>query len=116
MLKRKQKYSNSFLAGQSSLINDSCKLSSTFLKRTEKVISSISFSSNGIAKIIRDLDPNKAHGHDMISIRMLKILGEAISKPLEIMLKSCIEEGQFPNEWKKANVVPVDFSNMWRNI
>ena len=52
----------------------------------------------------------------MISIRMLKILGEAISKPLEIMLKSCIEEGQFPNEWKKENVAAVDFSNMWRNI
>ena len=31
---------------------------------------------------------------------MLKICGESISK-------SCIEKGQFPNEWKKANVVPV---------
>ena len=38
-----------------------------FLNRTEKIISLILFSSNDIAKIIRDLDPNKAHGHDMIS-------------------------------------------------
>ena len=43
----------------------------------------------------------------MISIRMVKICGESISKPLEIIFKSCIEKGQFPNEWKKANVVPV---------
>ena len=43
----------------------------------------------------------------MISIRMLKICGESISKPLEIIFKSCIEKGQFPNKWKKANVVPV---------
>ena len=43
----------------------------------------------------------------MISIRKLKIFGESISKPLRIILKSCIEKGQFPNEWKKANVVPV---------
>ena len=43
----------------------------------------------------------------MISIRKLKIFGESISKPLGIILKSCIEKGQFPNEWKKANVVPV---------
>ena len=74
-------------------------------KRTGKVISSISFSSYDIAKIIRDLNPNNDHGHDMISIRMLK--SESISKPLEIIFKSCIEIGQFPNKWKKANVVPV---------
>ena len=37
---------------------------------------------------------------------MLKICGESISKPLEIIFKSCIEKGQFPNEWKKAIVVP----------
>ena len=69
---------------------NSSKLPSTFLKRTDKFISSISFSSNDIARIIRDLDPNKAHGHDMISIRMLKICGESISKPLGMIFKSCI--------------------------
>ena len=47
--------------------------------------------------MIQDLDPNKAHGHGMISIRMPKICGESISKPLD----------QFPNEWDKANVAPV---------
>ena len=56
--------------------------------------------------IIRDLDPNKTHGHD-ISIRVLKICDESISKLLQIIFKSCIEKGQFPNKWKKANVVSV---------
>ena len=105
--KEKAEIFNSFFAEQCSLINNSSKLPSTFLKRTDKFISSISFSSNDIAGIIRELDPNKAHGHDMISIRMLKICGESISKPLEIIFKSCIEKGQFPNEWKKANAVTV---------
>ena len=36
----------------------------------------------------------------MISICILKMCGESISK-------SCIEKGQFPVESKKANVVPV---------
>ena len=31
----------------------------------------------------------------------------SISKPFEVIFKSCIKKGQFPNEWKKANVVPV---------
>ena len=105
--KEKAEIVNSFLAEQSSLMNNSSKLPSTFLKRTDKFISSILFSSNDIDRIIRDLDPNKADGHDMISIRTLKICGESISKPLEIIFKSCIEKGQFPNKWKKANVVPV---------
>ena len=45
---------NSFFPEQCFLINNSSKLPSTFLKRTEKVISSISFISNDIAKIIRE--------------------------------------------------------------
>ena len=51
------------------------KTSFQILKRPDKFISSISFSSNNIARIIRDLDPNKAHGHEMISIRVLKVCG-----------------------------------------
>ena len=96
--KEKAEIFNSFFAEQCSLMNNSSKLPSTFLKRTDKFISSILFSSNDIDRIIRDLDPNKADGHDMISIRTLKICGESISKPLEIIFKSCIEKGQFPNE------------------
>ena len=98
---------NSFFAQQCSLINNSSKISLTFLKRTEKLISWILFSSNDIAKIIRDLDPNKDHGHDMIRIRMFKICDESISNSLEIIFKSCIIKGQFPDNWKTANVVPV---------
>ena len=94
--KEKAEIFNSFFAEQCSLMNNSSKLLSIFLKRTDKFISSISFSSNNIARIIRELDSNKAHDHDMISIHMLKIWGEYISKPLEIIFKSCIEKSQFP--------------------
>ena len=99
--KEKAEIFNSFFAEQCSLMNNSSKLPSTFLKRTDKFISLISLSSKDIARIIRDLDPNKAHGHDMISIRMLKICGESISKPLEIIFKSCIEKGRFLMNGKK---------------
>ena len=53
------------------------------------------------------LDPNKAHGYDIISIRMLKICDKSIYQPLELIFKSCINHEKFPNEWKMANVVPV---------
>ena len=47
----------------------------------------------------------------MISIRMIKICGESILKPLELIFKSCLENGKFPIEWKKANVVSVHKRN-----
>ena len=33
------------------------------------------FSIDDIAKILYDLDPNEAHGHDKVSIRMLQLCG-----------------------------------------
>ena len=38
---------------------------------------------------------------------MLKICGSPIYKPLPLIFRCCIENGKFPSEWKKANVVPV---------
>ena len=105
--KDKSELFNNFFANQCSLIKNSSVLPSVLFKRTENVISSINFGSDDIAKIFQKLDPNKAHGHDMISIRMLKICGNSIYKPLQLIFRSCIKNGKFPSEWKKANVVPV---------
>ena len=52
---------------------------------------------------MQNLDPNKAHGHDLLSIRMLKLCGKSIW----FIFQSCIKHGEFPTEWKKANVGPV---------
>ena len=38
---------------------------------------------------------------------MLKLCNEFICKPLGIIFRSCLENGKFPSEWKKANVVPA---------
>ena len=76
---------NNFFANQCSLINNSSVCPSLLLKRTENVISFIDFGSDDIAKIIHNLDPNKTHGHDMISIRMLKICSNSINKPLQLI-------------------------------
>ena len=38
---------------------------------------------------------------------MIKICGKSLCKPLEMIFKSCIIKGEYPSEWKKANVVPV---------
>ena len=38
---------------------------------------------------------------------MLKIWGNSVYKPLQLIFQSCIENEKFPSDWKKANVVPV---------
>ena len=47
----------------------------------------------------------------MMSIRMIKICSESILKPLELTFKSCLENGKFPMDWEKANVIPVHKRN-----
>ena len=86
---------------------NSSKLPSHLHYLTDNRLSSVRFSQDDIAKIIQNLDPNKAHGQDNISIRMLKICGPSIYKPLEVIFKQCTETGFFPSEWKKANIVPI---------
>ena len=41
-----------------------------------------------IYRIIKTLDINKAHGYDEVSIRMLKLCGESIVKPLSIIFSN----------------------------
>ena len=96
-----------FFTMQCSLVNNNSELPSVLTKKTSKLLCTVEFSTNDILKIIRNLNPNKAHGHDMISIRMLKICDESLCKPLRIIFRSCLENGKFPSEWKKANVVLV---------
>ena len=76
-------------------------------RKTHESLSTIDFSTNDILKIIRNLDPNKAHGHDMISIRMIKICDTSSCRPVKLIFQSCLECGKFPTEWKKPNVGPV---------
>ena len=61
--------------------------------------------------IIQSLDSNKAHGHDMISIHMLKICGKSIIKPNLIIYKNALRRAVFPTNGKKTNVVPVHKKN-----
>ena len=105
--KEKSETFNTFFAEQCSLIPNRSVLPSQLTILTENSLSKCNFSEKDILQIIRNLDSNKAHGHDMISIRMLKLCGDSICKPLELIFKTCLRNGRFPLEWKKANVVPI---------
>ena len=57
--------------------------------------------------LIRSLNPNKAHGWDEISVKMVKICDDAIAPALKIIFDSALASGTYLTSWEKANVVPV---------
>ena len=61
----------------------------------------------GTYKIIRFLNVNKAHGHDGILVRVIKMCDESLVQPLSLIFKGCIDTGVYPDTWKKFNIVPV---------
>ena len=85
--------------------NTSCLPS--FSYRTGSRIKSFQVTENDILAITKSLDPNKAHGCDNISIKMIKICSKSLILPLEIIFEHSLKKGKFPKIWKKANVVPV---------
>ena len=60
-------------------------------------LADINIDTNTIIKFIRSLDPNKAHGCEGISIRMLKLCATEISKPLHILFNISVINEYFPN-------------------
>ena len=102
--KKKAELFNSFFANQCSLINNNSQLPRTLSYKTNERLYSIKITNDDILKIIAKLDPNKAHGHDKMSIRMTKICSTSICKPLRLIFNHCIDSGIYPCEWKKANV------------
>ena len=109
--KEKAQIFNDFFAKQCTLVENTSKLPTDSFKRRNNLLSTISFTKDDIAKVIKNLNPNKAHGFAMITIHMLKICGDSILKPLELISKLCLENVKFPIKWKKANVVPVHIKN-----
>lgn len=107
ILNVKLSYLIPFFAKQCFLVMKNNEISPTIFLRTNKYLSNVTLTKRGIEKILLILNPNKAHGHDSMSIRILQICAKCICKPYEIIYKPCFEKACFRSEWKKANVVPV---------
>ena len=105
--KEKAELFNSHFATQCPLISSSSKLSSHTQYLTDNRLSCVSFCQDKIANVIQNLDPNKLYGDDNTSIRMLKVCGPSIYKPVEIIFNQCFETGTFEFECKKGNIVPI---------
>ena len=97
---------NEFFANQCTILDNGSTLPKCLFK-TGARIAEVALSDEAILKIIRDLNPNKAHGWDKISIKMIRLCDKSIILPLAIIFKTILSTGIYPDVWKKGNIVPV---------
>ena len=94
--KQKAELFNSFFTKQCSLTKNESKLPSRLHFLTDQALSMLKFVNNDdILKIIINLKPNKAHGHDKISSRILKLCGDSLCRPLELIFNDCLANEYF---------------------
>ena len=96
---------NKFFASQCTPLQNSSSLP-TFYLRTDETLSSLNINDDDIFAI-KNLNPDKSHDRDNISIRMIKLCGKSIAYPLKLIFEASLQGVEFPDYWKKANVVPL---------
>ena len=98
---KKAELFNSYSAPQCTPVVNKSQLSSLKFK-TSKRVEKITFTDDVINLIIKNLNVDKAHGWDNISIRMIKLYGKSITLILSLIFQSVLNDGVFPDDWKKV--------------
>ena len=87
-IKTKANIFNKFFADQCTPLKNGSVLPTSKMLLTQSRLCTLNFNEEEIIKIIRNLNVHKAHGHDNISIRMIKICDKSILKSLIILFKN----------------------------
>ena len=104
--KEKASLFNDFFAKQCQPIQNSSSLPD-FHYLTRNKINSVLINSDDILSLIRNVDPNKSNGPDLITGHMLQLSDKSIVLPLKLIFFNILKTGTYPLLWKLANVTPV---------
>ena len=110
-IKTKADIFNNFFAEQCTPLQNDSKLPPNLMFLTQSRLDSLDLNEDEILKIIRALNIHKAHGHDDISIRMIKICDKSLLKPLILLFENSIKSSCYPDIWKRSNIIPVHKKN-----
>ena len=110
-MKTKADIFNKLFAEQCIPLKNDSKIPINQIFLTQSRLSSLDFNEDEILKIIRALNIHKAHGHDDISIRMIKICDKSLLKPLTILFQNSTKSSCYPVNWKRSNIIPAHKKN-----
>ena len=96
---------NEYFASQT-VVNDNNKQLPP-LAPAQHILNSISVTEQDVNDVLINLDATKASGPDQISPRLLREGAPILSKPFFLIFNRSLQQGNFPQEWKDANVTPI---------
>ena len=70
-------------------------------------MNNISIHVNGVENPLKNINPHKAKGPDVINCRVLKECRTNIAPILAIIFEKSLTSGSIPSDWEHANVCPV---------
>ena len=71
------------------------------------VVENITFDTEGINKLLNNLDPKKACGPDLLPTRILKEAATEIAQILQLIFKKSFENAELPKDWLTANIIAI---------
>ena len=98
--RKKANILNDFFVQQCQPIASNSILPTNQIFDTQNRLRDFDISCGKILKLLNGLNPHKAHGHDGISIQMLKLFNLTTTKSPSIICKNCLQH-VFPDDWKK---------------
>ena len=101
---------NKFFADKCTPLKNNSVLPKSQIFLTQSRLSTLDFNEEELIKIIRNLNVHKAHGHNDISIRMIKMCDKSILKPLILLFENSTKSS-YPDIWNKSNIAPVHKKN-----
>ena len=104
--KEKANLFNASFVSQCILVSNSSVLPDISF-HTNTRLNSFSIAEKDSLAIIKSLDPNKSHRWDNISIKMMKMCGESLALPLKTIFEAALNDGVFPDDRRKGNIVPA---------
>ena len=110
-MKTKADIFNKFFTEQCTPLKNDSKIPTNQIFLTQSRLSSLDFNEDKTLKIIRALNIHQAHGHDDISIRMIKICDKSLLKLLTILFQNSTKSSCYPVIWKRSNIIPVHKRN-----
>jgi len=63
--------------------------------------------TDGVMKLLKNLNPNKSPGPDGIPARLLKELAEELAPIFSVLFQASLNQAKIPHDWKSAFITPI---------
>ena len=89
---------------ESVFTNEDLIIPVTLPKSSSPIIPQLTFTIQGITKLLKKINTRKASGPDQIPCWILKEMADEIAPFLHVILTQSLETGHVPQDWKGANI------------